>query len=193
MSDTWVEKQSDAVARIEGIRRLLAGKMLDGQDVDVSELIEAETELSLLHSAEGEELRRRQDLSADAENSRRQLIRRKIIQRLREREQAIEAAELSATMLAESLQALFKLNADICKALANVSLPQPIALQPLDTKLRASVRLSLILGKAVGWDFSAVKFKPVGGERLPDGSRPSMSWVEADAQQVDITKILKGF
>lgn len=176
----WHDKQFAAHEKIEQVKSVQGARMLDGEAYDVDELIEAEAELALLYSAEGEDLRRRNAQAAATEALRRAEAEERLITRYNERLDALDAAEVACNALADAFREIFKSNADIALMLKRLGRPVPIGLGDWSAKMRLAIRVSSVLGPACGKHFGYINFQSTGGHILPDGQNPADSWRAAD-------------
>lgn len=187
---SWPDRQHALHDKLAAIKAREAANVIAGRDFDLDELISAEAELELLRVAEGEDRRRHFEEEARLIASRRAALKDEVKALIAERAEAIDAAEAAAKTLAEALKTLFATNARICAALARVGVKQPLWIQGSQARMSASFRLCAALVPITGQRFSAITMKSVGN-LLPDGSRLSETWREADARQCNFKATLK--
>ena len=190
----FVNKQYDAVIRIEKIKQALGARMLDGEPYDVAELIDAEAELEIAYSAEGEQKRRALEGAEALVQRRRQEVRAEIAGLVKERAEAIQMADAACAMLTEALEILFGHNDKIERKIRSLGLRPPAGIGPHDGRHRVSYRIARSLVKAVGsGHFGAIEIRNSGGGHyLPDGSDPNDSWLAADRKLNNFKAAMKG-
>jgi hypothetical protein len=183
-STDWNARRHEATAHLETLRRERGDALLDGKTFNNKTVADAEAALDAINAAEaGEEARARSSWAA-LEAGRKKRLREQLEAVMLERTNAMNAAEDACAALAMALQSLLDGSANAVAIFQALGLRQPLHLNAESVKLRAGLRMASILRPVTTRRFGQIQFPEARGPVLPDGTRVSDSWSEADAIKI---------
>jgi ribosomal protein L29 len=146
------ERRAEAETRLMELRAQRGVAMLDGNSFSDAEIDSLEHELAGLNEAEGEAVRRERAATASERQKRLAELRKQLTALEATRLGAVQDANTSARTLAESIESVLSVNAEMAK-IAHEFTGGKVSVMMMESDLvsRLSGRLSAVMGSITGY------------------------------------------
>jgi hypothetical protein len=186
MTATLAERKSDALVRLDTLRRQRGAAILDGNAFDDSGIIAAEQEIDALAQAEIESVRRKRDDEAVRLAGLVGTLSGELVEKEEKRLAAIGRAERGARELVAGLADTLRATDDMCDLVRRLGQPVPAKLDGPATASRLSQRLVAVLSTLPGhrYRFGAVGWRSCWRDAQDEWAKHERAELSQDIDQL---------